>query len=94
MIFLIKYKQSQNISTSYTLTVDQLAIILNIATKENKQKKRKVTETLNAINKHLKFTKFGFEYIKGRARNTHIPCCSHSVRKRLIILMSSIRPYS
>lgn len=65
MIFLIKYKQSQNISTSYTLTVDQLAIILNIATKENKQKKRKVTETLNAINKHLKFTKFGFEYIKG-----------------------------
>lgn len=65
MICLIKFKAAQQTSSTYTLTVDQLAVIFNVKIKENKDKKKKVTAILNTINKHLEYTKFKFEYIKG-----------------------------
>lgn len=70
MIFLIKYRMSQKIASSYTLTVDQLAVIFNINIENNKDKKKKVTANLNSINKYLEYTKFKFEYIKGNGE-TH-----------------------
>lgn len=65
MICLIKFKAEQQASSTYTLTVDQLAVIFNVAIKENKDKKKKVTAILNTINNHLEYTKFEFQYIKG-----------------------------
>lgn len=65
MIYLIKYKADHGQQPYFTTTVDQLADVFEVAVKNNHDRKKKVTNILNAINKKLERTKFQFQFIKG-----------------------------
>jgi hypothetical protein len=65
MIVSVKYKLEQNKEPVFTSTVDELASIFDIKINEPRQRKRKVTQTLERINRSLSSTKFFYQYIKG-----------------------------
>lgn len=65
MVYLIKFKKSQGEAPYFNLSVDKLAKIFDIQIKENSDRKKKVTSTLNKINKYLTVTKFQYSYHKG-----------------------------
>ena len=64
MIFLIKHKIRVGQDPEFIMSVDELARHFDINIANNHDRKKKVTATLNAINKNLTQTKFEYEYIK------------------------------
>lgn len=64
MIMLIKFKIQQNQTPVYVLKVDELAMIFDIDVKNNNDRKKRVTEILNAINDRLNIAKFEYAFFK------------------------------
>lgn len=64
MIFLIKHKAQAGQKAEFVTTVDELARYFDVNIVNNHDRKKKVTNILNAINNHLTQTKFEYEFVK------------------------------